>query len=121
LVEDESYFWTLSRYVHLNPVRGKRPLVNHPSQWAWSATVAAFFNTSPASYQLKRSTAVGRDLAACLAHRRTTPTLRELASAFGLTHPGSISNLIHRAEIAICEPKLQRQALARIEELLQKQ
>ena len=37
LVEDESYLWTLSRYVHLNPVRGKRPLVDHPSEWAWSS------------------------------------------------------------------------------------
>jgi len=36
LVEDESYFWTLSRYVHLNPVRGKCPLVDHPSAWTWS-------------------------------------------------------------------------------------
>jgi REP element-mobilizing transposase RayT len=37
LVEDESYFWTLSRYVHLNPVRGKKPLVDHPCSWAWSS------------------------------------------------------------------------------------
>jgi REP-associated tyrosine transposase len=37
LVEDESYFWTVSRYVHLNPVRGKRPLVAHPADWAWSS------------------------------------------------------------------------------------
>ncbi len=37
LVEDERYFWTLSRYVHLNPVRGKKPLVEHPSEWKWSS------------------------------------------------------------------------------------
>src|SRR5271166_2699933 len=30
LIEDESYFWTVSRYIHLNPVRGKRPLADHP-------------------------------------------------------------------------------------------
>ena len=53
--------------------------------------------------------------------RRTTATLRELAIVFGLTHPDSVSNLIRRAEIAISASKLQRQALARIEELLQKQ
>ena len=23
-------FWTVSRYIHLNPVRGKRPLADHP-------------------------------------------------------------------------------------------
>ena len=173
LVEDESYFWTLSRYVHLNPVRGKKPLVEHPAEWRWSsypgycrksarvewmdyervltawqgemggknselayrrfvesgletppsnpldsalegwllgsdgflqkikkllskpknldetpkarwltsldakqviANVAAYFNVSPSSYQSKRSTVAGRDLAAYLAHRHTTAT-----------------------------------------------
>jgi len=37
LIEDESYFWAVSRYVHLNPVRGKRPLVRHPRDWPWSS------------------------------------------------------------------------------------
>jgi REP element-mobilizing transposase RayT len=37
LIEDESYFWTVSRYIHLNPVRGKRPLVSHPSDFPWSS------------------------------------------------------------------------------------
>ena len=37
LVEDESYFWTVSRYVHLNPVWGKRPLAAHPAEWPWSS------------------------------------------------------------------------------------
>ena len=37
LVEDESYFWTVSRYLHLNPVRGKRPLGAHPRDWRWSS------------------------------------------------------------------------------------
>ncbi len=37
LIEDESYFWTVSRYVHLSPVRGKRPLVDHPADWPWSS------------------------------------------------------------------------------------
>ena len=37
LIEDESYFWTVSRYIHLNPVRGKRPLVRHPRDWPWSS------------------------------------------------------------------------------------
>jgi REP element-mobilizing transposase RayT len=35
LVEDETYLWTVSRYVHLNPVRGL--LVDHPAAWAWSS------------------------------------------------------------------------------------
>ncbi len=38
LIEDESYFWTVSRYLHLNPVRAK--LVNHPRDWIGRATGA---------------------------------------------------------------------------------
>ena len=37
LIEDESYFWTVSRYIHLNPVRGKRPLADQPRDWPWSS------------------------------------------------------------------------------------
>jgi REP element-mobilizing transposase RayT len=35
LVEDESYCWTLSRYVHLNPVRAR--LVQRPEDHPWSS------------------------------------------------------------------------------------
>ncbi|HID76049.1 MAG TPA: hypothetical protein EYP56_08645, partial [Planctomycetaceae bacterium] len=35
LVEDEAYFWAVSRYVHLNPVRAR--LVEHPAHWPWSS------------------------------------------------------------------------------------
>src|SRR5437868_1331806 len=31
MVEDESYYWTVSRYIHLNPVRAR--LVPRPEQW----------------------------------------------------------------------------------------
>jgi len=37
LIEDESYFWNVSRYVHLNPMRGRRPLVKRLEQWPWSS------------------------------------------------------------------------------------
>ena len=37
LIEGEQYFWSVNRYVHLNPVRGKRPLVELPEQWRWSS------------------------------------------------------------------------------------
>jgi len=37
LIEDESYFWAVSRHIHLNPVRGKRPLVIHPRDFEWSS------------------------------------------------------------------------------------
>ena len=35
LVEDETYLWTVTRYVHLNPVRAR--LVDHPAAWRWSS------------------------------------------------------------------------------------
>ncbi|MFV1967874.1 MAG: transposase [Pirellulaceae bacterium] len=35
LVEDDSYFWTVSRYIHLNPLRAG--LVAHPADWPWSS------------------------------------------------------------------------------------
>jgi putative transposase len=35
MIEDESHYWTVSRYVHLNPVRAG--LVGRPEQWEWSS------------------------------------------------------------------------------------
>ena len=37
LVEDESYYWEVSRYLHLNPMRTRCPLVAHPKDWPWSS------------------------------------------------------------------------------------
>lgn len=36
IVEDETYFWTVSRYAHLNPTP---VLVERPEQWKWSSYV----------------------------------------------------------------------------------
>jgi len=219
LIEDESYFWNVSRYVHLNPIRGKCPLADHPRDWPWSSypgyardkdrydwmaydslwrawageqggkdakrayrrfveaglsdppvnplqaaregwllgseaflkklkrtfcepaqpdqvpaarrissleadnvieAVAAHYGVSADSYRQRRSTAPGRDLAACLAHRRTTATLRQLAEPFGLRHPDSVSNLIRRTEKALAaSPKL-RKTVTAIENSLMK-
>ena len=35
LVEDESYCWALSRYIHVNPVRAK--MVERPEDYPWSS------------------------------------------------------------------------------------
>src|SRR5262249_37921539 len=35
LVESETYLGTVTRYVHLNPVRAR--LVEHPAAWRWSS------------------------------------------------------------------------------------
>jgi len=39
LVEDNSYYWSLSRYIHLNPCVGKRPLCDKPDAWQHSSYV----------------------------------------------------------------------------------
>ncbi len=35
LIENEGHFWEVSRYIHLNPVRGK--VVDRPQEWRWSS------------------------------------------------------------------------------------
>jgi len=35
LVDNEGYYWAISRYIHLNPLRAK--LVKRPEQWPWSS------------------------------------------------------------------------------------
>ena len=219
LVEDESYYWNVSRYIHLNPVRGRRPLAAHPRDWTWSsypgyarrrlrldwvaydellcawqgemggsdaeaaygrfvqqglteppenpfrnatfgwllgsqafvdrirermqpprfdddvprarrisnlepatviAAVADHYGISPASFQRRRSGDNRRDVAAYLARRLTTATLRELAGVFGLTHPGSVSNLLRRAENTIAKSKRLRKDVAAIQKRLMK-
>src|SRR6516164_8420813 len=35
MIEDESDYWTVSRYIHLNPVRAG--LVARPEEWCWSS------------------------------------------------------------------------------------
>jgi REP element-mobilizing transposase RayT len=40
IIENESYFWTVSRYVHLNPVP---VIVSRPADWPWS-TYAGYLN-----------------------------------------------------------------------------
>ena len=42
VIEDESYYWTVSRYVHLNPVPA---LVMRPADWPWS-TYAGYVDLS---------------------------------------------------------------------------
>jgi chromosomal replication initiation ATPase DnaA len=65
------------------------------------AAVAKHYGIAVDSFLQQRSGAVSRDLAARLARELTPVTLRELAAAFGLTHPGSVRNLIRRADRAL--------------------
>jgi len=76
--------------------------------------VANYFGENVEAYRQRRSSAAGRDLAAYLAHRRTTATLRELTEAFGLTHPDSVSNLIRRAEKALADTPKQKKIVKTI-------
>lgn len=216
LVEDESYFWEVSRYVHLNPVRTARRLVARPAEWPWSSyagyvrrrdrvdwvaydvvlsawqgeaggsdaarayrrfveaglkepvtnpfraaafgwilgsrqfvdslrqrlrgerareavpqqrpltslevedvlqTVAHYYGANRASFTNRRG-GTARAVAAWLARRLTTATLTELAPAFGLSHPGSVSNLTRKVEIQRGQSARLRRELKEIERLL---
>jgi REP element-mobilizing transposase RayT len=217
LIEDETYFWAVSRYLHLNPVRGKRPLVSHPRDWRWSSypgyadrrgrvdwvcydavyrawqgemggpqaevayrrfvetglteppenplrkavhgwllgsaafvqrireqmerpahedqvpaarrlrnvdparvldAVAADYGVSTESFRQRRSGDQARDVAAWLACRLTTATLRELAAAFGLNHPDSVNNLVRRIDRQLVASRELGQRIEGIQELL---
>jgi hypothetical protein len=81
-------------------------------------TVAGFYEEEVLSYSIRRSTSRGRDMAAYLAHRHTTATLRELAGLFGLSHPDSVSNLVRRADKAIRDSKSVREEAGQLQQLL---
>ena len=69
---------------------------------------------------MRRSGERSRDIAAWLARRLTSLTLRELAPRFGLGHPDSVSNLIRRAETAIAETSKLKRDTAKIKQLIKK-
>ena len=75
LVEDDSYFWALSRYIHLNPCQCARPLANRPEDWAYSSyrgyarrTARTAFVQYDALHQAWRGECGGKDAAS--AYRR---------------------------------------------------
>jgi hypothetical protein len=84
------------------------------------SAVAEYYDQSPDTYRRRRSAAPGRDLAAYLAHRHTTATLRELALPFGLCHPDSVSNLIRRTEQALKHSSRLRKDRQQIEKQISK-
>jgi len=63
--------------------------------------VADRYRVDRASFTVKHRKRSSRDVAAWLARRVTTATLREWSSPFGLGHPDSVRNLIRRAEQAM--------------------
>jgi hypothetical protein len=75
---------------------------------------------TPEHYRIRRTRATGRDLAAHFAHRHTTATLRELTEPFALTHPDSVSNVIHRAGRSLTRSAKQRKELTEIQERISK-
>jgi hypothetical protein len=40
MVEDESYYWTSSRYIHLNPVRARLVWCGVPSSGSFSGALS---------------------------------------------------------------------------------
>lgn len=216
-IEDETYFWTVSRYIDLNPVRGKRPLVTHPRDWRWSSyagydvtheqvpwidyrsvyrawsgqfggedpqsayrsfvesglddppespfraaahgwilgcadfvdqmrklakeprnqhevplarrlarlelpvvlkTVADHYGVPVDTFRQRSGPAPCRDMAAWLARRYTTATLRELSSHFGLSHPDSVRNLVRRIDLAANRSNALRDDIEKLQQTL---
>ena len=84
------------------------------------ATVADCCGLSPATFQERRRGDESRDVATCLTRRLTTATLREVAGLFGLSHLGSVSNLLRRAERTVAESSRLRRVIEVIEQRLMK-
>jgi putative transposase len=84
------------------------------------ATVAEYYGVAPATFQERRRGDENRDVAAWVTRRLTTATLPEVAGLFNLSHPGSISNLLRRAEQAVADSNPLRRVIEVIEQRLMK-
>jgi chromosomal replication initiation ATPase DnaA len=82
--------------------------------------VARHYGVDQASFAVKHSKAASRDVAAWLARRVTTATLRELTAPFGLGHPDSVRNLIRRADLAMQQSAKFRREVNTIQQSLHK-
>jgi len=82
--------------------------------------VAEYYGVSPTTFQERGHGDEHRDVAAWLTRRWTTATLRDLAESFGLNHPGSVSNLLRRADRAVAESSRLRRAIDAIQQRLKK-
>jgi putative transposase len=83
------------------------------------AAVAGYYGVGHDRFHERRSGELARDVAAWLARRRTSATLRELAPAFGLSHPDSVSNLIRRVDRAVAKSSQLRHDIEMIERSLE--
>ena len=77
--------------------------------------VARYYGVGQDGFQVRRSGQWDRDVAAWLARRRSSATLRELAPAFGLSHPDSVNNLVRRVDRALAESSTLRRDIEMIE------
>jgi len=83
------------------------------------AAVARYYGVVPDCFQERRSGQLARDVAAWLARRRSSATLRVLAPEFGLSHPDSVNNLVRRVDRALAESRKLRHDIEMIERILE--
>ncbi len=83
------------------------------------AAVARYYGVGQDRFQVCRSGQLGRDVAAWLARRLSSATLRELAPAFGLSHPDSLNNLVRRVDRALAESSRLRRDIEMIQRILE--
>jgi putative transposase len=77
--------------------------------------VTDYFDVDPAILSLRGDGHVARAVAAWLARRLTTATLRELAGPLGLGRPESVSNLTRRVDRDMAKSSQLRQDLRALE------
>ena len=109
----------LERPTHEDQVPAARRLRNVDPERVLEV-VAAHYGVSAETFRQRRSGSQARDVAAWLARRLTTATLRELAADFGLNHPDSLHNLVRRIDRQVVASRELRERIEGIQETLMK-
>ena len=128
-MEDESYLWTVTRYVHLNPVRAG--LVQHPAAWNWSSYVgyvrivvgwSGWRRCSPypppapsPPSELTARPAIRRGQRWRTCRRHTAATNAELTAILGVSRTESVPNLTRRFQAWLSGDSHVRKTLKRLD------
>ncbi len=132
LVEDSGYCWTHSRYIHLNPCHGNRPLVDDPGQWTHSSfagyarkskrmdwfaydQLLALWKAAQGKENQNRAYRKFVQEAMMVPRDRFKQVLREGGSPFGLSGIDSVSNLIRLGQKRFDQSHQWKQQVKQIE------
>ena len=110
---DDSYLWTVFRYVQLNPVRAR--LVASPEQWAWSSAAAHLGEAGwphwldrPA-FESRDDAQSWRDVLASAIHPETQAAIRQATRRNRpLAQPDQVRNWEQQFGIPLTQPPVGR-------------